>query len=94
VKRAIIVIGVLAVGAVGGGLFAYQAAARQRDHAALLARGDNALRDDQPFAAIEAYSGAIALRPDSMLAYLRRGQTYRRRGDRDDLEVSAIETGE
>ena len=49
----------------------------------------SALRDDQSFNAIEAYSGAIALRPDSMLAYLRRGQTYQRRGDRGDLERAA-----
>src|SRR5207248_1415715 len=68
---------------------AYQAAARQRDYAALLTRGDAALRDDQTFGAIEAYSGAIALRPESMLAYLRRGQTYERRGDRGDLEAAA-----
>src|SRR5206468_9185224 len=57
--------------------------ARQRDYALLLTRGDNALRDDQTFGAIEAYSGAIAIRPDSMLAYLRRGQAYQRRGDLD-----------
>src|SRR3954470_6469262 len=69
-----------------GGVFACQAAARQHDYAALLTRGDAALRDDQTFGAIEAYSGAIALRPDSMLAYLRRGQTYQRRGD---LEAAA-----
>lgn len=66
--------------------FAYQAAARQRDYALLLTRGDAALRDDQTFAAIEAYSGAVALRPDSMIARLRRGQTYQKRGDRGDLE--------
>jgi tetratricopeptide (TPR) repeat protein len=88
VKRAIVAIVVLALAAVGG-VFAYQTAARQRDHAALLTHGDNAFRDDQTFAAIEAYSGAIALRPDSMLAYLRRGQTYQRRGDRGDLEAAA-----
>ena len=29
---------------------------------------------DQPFQALEAYSGAIALRPDSMLAHLKRGR--------------------
>src|SRR3954468_9731214 len=61
----------------------------QRKYSALLTRGDTALRDDQSFNAIEAYSGAIALRPDSMLAYLRRGQTYQRRGDRGDLERAA-----
>ena len=62
---------------------AYQAAARERDYRALLARGDAALRDDQTFGAIEAYSGAMALRPDSMLAHLRRGETYQRRGELD-----------
>ena len=87
-KRAIAVLAVLAATGVAAAL-AYQAAARQRDYRAALTRGDNALRDDQTFAAIEAYSGAIELRPDSMLAYLRRGQTYRRRGDRGDLDAAA-----
>ena len=63
--------------------------ARQRDYRNALSRGDTALRDDQTFAAIEAYSGAIALRGDSMLAYLRRGETYQRRGDRGDLDAAA-----
>jgi tetratricopeptide (TPR) repeat protein len=62
----------------------YQATARERDYRLLLARGDAALRTDQTFGAIEAYSGAIALRPDSMLAHLRRGETYRRRHDLDN----------
>jgi tetratricopeptide (TPR) repeat protein len=87
VKRALVVM-VLLAAAAGGGAVAYQAAARQRDYSVLLTRGDAALRDDQTFAAIEAYSGAIALRPDSMLAYLRRGQTYQRRGDRGDLDAA------
>ena len=87
-KRGIVVIAVLALAGVAAAA-AYQAVARQRDYAALLTRGDAALRDDQTFGAIEAYSGAIALRPDSMLAHLRRGQTYQRRGDRGDLEAAA-----
>ena len=78
----------LALAGVGAAL-AYQAAARQRDYSALLTNGDTALHDDQTFSAIEAYSGAIALRPDSMLAYLRRGQTYQRRGGRGDLDAAA-----
>ena len=78
----------LALTGVGAAL-AYQAAARQRDYSALLTHGDTALHDDQTFSAIEAYSGAIALRPDSMLAHLRRGQTYQRRGDRGDLDAAA-----
>ena len=31
--------------------------------------------------AIEAYSGALALRPDSMVAFVKRGETYQRQGD-------------
>jgi tetratricopeptide (TPR) repeat protein len=76
---------VLAAAGVAGAV-AYQAAARDRDYRALLTRGDSALRDEQTFGAIEAFSGAIALRPDSMLAHLRRGETYQRRGD---LEAAA-----
>ena len=62
-------------------VLAYQAAARDRDYRALLVRGDAAIRDEQTFGAIEAYSGAIALRPESMLPYLRRGETSQRRGE-------------
>lgn len=86
-KRAIFALAVLTLALVGG-VAAYQAVA-QRNYSMLLTRGDTALRDDQTFNAIEAYSGAIALRPASMLAYLRRGQTYQRRGDRGDLEAAA-----
>lgn len=78
---------VLAVAAVAGAV-AWLETTRQRDYRALLARGDAALRDDQTFGAIESYSGAIALRPDSMLAHLRLGETYQRRGD---LEQAARE---
>ena len=87
-KRSLALFAVLALSAVGA-VSAYQAVARQRDYRKLLGRGDTALREDQTFAAIEAYSGAIALRGDSMLAYLRRGETYQRRGDRGDLDAAA-----
>lgn len=60
---------------------AYQVLARERQYQALLARGDAALSEDQTFGAIEAYSGAVALRADSVIARLRRGETYQRRGD-------------
>jgi tetratricopeptide (TPR) repeat protein len=68
---------------------ANQIAVRQREYRAQLRRGDAALRGDDTYLAIEAYSGAIALRPDSMLAHLRRGETYRRRADHGDLELAA-----
>ena len=87
-KRSIVLAAVLALTATCGAV-AYQALARDRNYRALVLRGDAALADDQTFAAIEAYSGAIALRPDAMLAYVRRGETYRRRGDRGDLDQAA-----
>src|SRR5436190_2836759 len=74
---------VLTVGAVGAAL-AYQTADRQHQYRVLLARGDAALADDQTFAAIEAYSGAIALRSDSMFAHLRLGETYLRGNNLDE----------
>src|SRR6476619_3043028 len=85
--RAIVVICMLA--AAVGATVVYQTAARQRAYEMLIARGDAALRDDQTFAAIEAYSGAIGRRSDSMLAYLRRAETYQRRGERGDLDLAA-----
>lgn len=79
-----------------GAALAYQTAARDREYRALLAKGDAALREDQTFGAIEAYSGAIALRADSTIAHLRRGETYRRRGDltaaaRDFRQAAALD---
>jgi tetratricopeptide (TPR) repeat protein len=62
---------------------AYQAAAQVREYRFLLLEGDRAAALDQVFAAIEAYSGAIALREGSMLPYLRRGEMYRRHGSLD-----------
>ncbi len=82
------------------GAVTYEAVARDRDYQGLVARGDRALIEDQTFAAIEAYSGAVALRPDAMLARLRRGEAYQRRGDLDaavhdfraatDLDATAV----
>src|ERR1051326_2194784 len=68
---------VLAAAAVAAAT-AYQTALRQRHYRMYLARGDAALADDETFSAIEAYSGAIALKSDSMLAHLRLGETCRR----------------
>src|SRR5262245_44440363 len=71
---------VLVVALIGGAL-AYQAARQERQYRALLARGDAAVREGESFVAMEAYSGAITLRPDSMLAHLRRGEAYRQRSE-------------
>lgn len=82
-KRVLIAMALLAVTAVGAAVV-YQSAARERDYRQLIARGDAALAAGQTFEAIEDYSGAVGLRPDSMLAHLRRGETYRQRGDLDN----------
>ena len=74
--------GVLAIAAVSGAL-AYRSAARERSYRVLIASGEAALASGETIAAIENFSGAIAVRPDAMLARLRRGETYRRRGDLD-----------
>lgn len=87
-KRAIAVLGLLAICVIGA-VLARQLATRQRDYGSLLRNGDIALRENRISDAIESYSGAIALRPDSMLPHLRRGETYRRSGDRADLEAAA-----
>jgi tetratricopeptide (TPR) repeat protein len=43
--------------------------------------GDTALSTDDVSGAVAAFSGALALRPDSMLAHLKRGDAYLRRGE-------------
>lgn len=55
---------------------AYSALANEREFERLIADGDRAVAADRQFQAIEAYSGAIALRPDSMLGHLKRGAVY------------------
>ena len=74
--------GVLAIAAVSGAL-ASRSASRERSYRVLIASGEAALSSGETLAALENFSGAIAVRPDAMLARLRRGDTYRRRGDLD-----------
>jgi tetratricopeptide (TPR) repeat protein len=51
---------------------------QDREFWRLIARGEVALAADQTFLAVEAFSEALALRPYSMLAHLKRGDAYRR----------------
>jgi tetratricopeptide (TPR) repeat protein len=74
----------LALAVVGAAsAIAYRGYATDREYARLIAVGDRAAREDEPFQALEAYSGAIALRPESMLAHLKRGRTYLERNEPD-----------
>jgi tetratricopeptide (TPR) repeat protein len=94
-KRTLAIALLLALAAAWGG-FAYQKAARERDYHDAVRRGDAALLRKEAVDAIEAYSGAIALRSDSMLAHLRRGETYLLQGDleaagRDFQEAATLD---
>jgi tetratricopeptide (TPR) repeat protein len=62
-------------------LLTWYSARQEREYRRLIAVGDAAVARDQTSVAIEAYSGAAAIQPQSMLAYLKRGDTYRRQGE-------------
>lgn len=83
--RPLFVLGLIAVLAAAGAA-AYTAYATDRDYGRLVVAGDRAAGAQRPADAVAAYSGAIALRPDSMLAHLKRGMTYRAQGE---LEAAA-----
>ncbi len=84
---------VLLIAAATAGAIVYTVYANQQEYDRLVAAGDEAVAADQPFQALEAYSGAIALRPESMVAHLKRGMTYYQRGELDaalkDLHAAA-----
>ena len=86
-----IVAGIIVVaGLVAAGILADQAVERDRDYRRLIVQGDEALGRGATFAAIEAYSGAIALKHGSMLAYLKRGEAHDRRGDTAEALAAAL----
>ena len=79
-----------------GAVFAWNAVRQEREFRRLISAGDAALVLDQTFEAIEDFSGALALKNDSMLAHLKRGDSYRRRGElsaalRDLREASLLD---
>jgi tetratricopeptide (TPR) repeat protein len=79
-KKAIAAL-ILLAGLALAGLAAFRAVDRDREYQRLIVRGDDALRRGQTLVALEAFSGAIALKKDSMLAYLKRGEARDRHGD-------------
>ncbi len=74
-----VIFAVVAIALLSGALYGYTAARRERVFRQLIDRGDAALAKNDTFSAIESFSGAIALKNDAMLGYLKRGQAYRRR---------------
>ncbi len=75
VRRTLLAVVFVAVAGVAGAL-AYSAWANEREFDRLMADGDRAVGAEHHFQAIEAYSGAVALKPDSMVAHLKRGSVY------------------
>ena len=76
VKRVLLVVLLLAGSlAAAYGVFETR---RERTYRRLIDQGEAALAAGNTSAAIEAFSGAVALKADSMLGYLRRGEAYRR----------------
>ena len=80
-KRLVLVVTLL--GASLAAVYGYTATRREHNYRQFIERGDEALGRAETSSAIEAFSGAIALKADSMLGYLRRGEAYYRREDYD-----------
>jgi len=70
-------LGVTLLACTVGAAVAVQRLYTDREYRRLLSAGDHALSAGDTYGAVEAFSGALAFRPDSMVAFLRRGQAYR-----------------
>ncbi len=81
---------VVLAGLVAAGILADQAVERDREYRRLIVLGDEALNRGETFVAIEAYSGAIALKRGSMLAFLKRGEAHHRRGNTPEAMAAAL----
>ena len=79
VKRVLAGVFLLALSAVG--VYGYTLSERERAYRQEIANGDAAMAAQNTSAAIEAFSGAITVKADAMLGYLKRGQAYRARGE-------------
>ena len=96
-RRTVAAIVLVAVAAVAGAL-AYSALDNEREFDRQIAGGDAAVLAERPFQAIEAYSGAIALKPDSVLAHFKRGAVYQSQNEieaalRDFRSASDLDPG-
>ena len=63
--------------------YGYGVTRREANYRQLLLDGDAAVAGDELTAALEAFSAAVGVKPDSMAAYLKRGEVHRRRNDLD-----------
>ena len=63
------------------GVLGYASNRREQTYRGLIEQGDAALAHGESFAAVEAFTVAIAIKPGSMLGYLKRGEAYRQYGE-------------
>ena len=92
VKRLLLVLLLLA-GSLAAA-YGYFETRREGNYRRLIDQGEVALAQGNTSAAIEAFSGAVALKSDSMLGYLRRGEAYRRRHELDDALRDLLQASE
>jgi tetratricopeptide (TPR) repeat protein len=81
--RRVVLASIIGLAAFAAGAAVYVVYGTEREYQRLIGDGDRAAAAGEGFQALEAYSGAIALRPDSMVAHLKRGLTYEERGELD-----------
>ena len=82
VRLSLMAVVFVAVAGVAGAL-AYSAWANEVEFDRYMAAGDQAVAAERHFQAIEAFSGAVARKPDSMVAYFKRGSVYLDQGELD-----------
>jgi tetratricopeptide (TPR) repeat protein len=82
VKRALALVALVAMAAAAVAMV--ERLNQDRQYRQLLIEGERALGSGETYAAIEAFSGALALRPTSMVAYYRRGEAYDTQGQLDN----------
>jgi tetratricopeptide (TPR) repeat protein len=75
--------GLIALAVAFAALYGYGATRRERLYRDAIARGEAAMAADDTATAIVAFNDALALKPESMLGYLKRGEAYRRQNDLD-----------
>ena len=75
------VLALLLSAGLAGSVLVWAGVRQEQEFRRLIALGDASLAREQTSVAIEAFSGAVALKPDAMLGFLKRGDTYRRRND-------------
>jgi tetratricopeptide (TPR) repeat protein len=78
VKRFILALSLAGVAVAA--ILGYASNRREQTYRSLIEQGEAALMQEDNLAAIEAFTVAVALKPGSMLGYLKRGEAYRQSG--------------